>query len=167
MDIMKLNNYEGENLNGTAVAGKEQVAVAENSVVGKKYTFVSTRGNNIVGLLDSKVTNKVEIGEDRLFIETKPKRFNKAPAVLFEDITGIEIKKNINFYYWFWIVISAIIGFMGVFYMFLCTLVFLFCGLQNKITISQRNGIKVVIYAGSKVVAEAFKEDMKTVTNIH
>lgn len=143
----------------------EKTVESQNSLVGKKYTFISVRGTNMAGIFNSRITSNVEVAEDRLFIDIKPKRLNKAPAILFEDITGIEIDKKINLYYWIWIVISVIGGFAAP-YMFIFTCIFIFCGLQRKITISQRNGVKVIMYENSKTGAEEFKEDMKKVTKI-
>lgn len=75
-----------------------QTDVAGTSLAGKKYSFASTYGTNLAGIFYSKITSNVEFAEDRLFIDIKPKRFNKSPAILFDDITGIDIARKINLY---------------------------------------------------------------------
>lgn len=144
----------------------EEVSTSQQSLVGKKYAFASVKGTTWGGIFNSKIISNVEIAEDRLFIDIKPKRLQTAPAILFEDITGIDITKKISFYYWILIIVSVLSGF-AVPYFFALTLIFIFCGLQRKITISQRNGVKVVMYTSSASQAEEFKEDMKKVAKIH
>ena len=136
-----------------------------NSLVGKKYYFVSTRGTNFTGLLNSRILSDVEVREERLLIEMKPKKFNVFPSILFEDIADITVSKNINFYYWVYIIVSAVAGF-AIPFCFILTLLFIYNGLQRKITITQKNGKAVNMYTGSKSLAEEFEEDMKKVTKI-
>jgi hypothetical protein len=161
-----IQNEVQEAVSPSKTATNETVLSSQGSLNGKKYIFTSASGTNLAGIFNSKVISNVEVAEDRLFIDIKPKRFNTSPAVLFEDITGIDIAVKINLYYWLWIIISAAVGIAAPF-CFIFTIIFIFCGLQRKITISQRNGIKVVMYSSSKAKAEEFKEDMKTVTKIH
>lgn len=137
-----------------------------NPLIGKEYTFSSSRGANPWGFIHGKIFSEVKVGDDRLFINITPKRFNVAPAVLFEDITGINISAKIPLYYWIYIILSVIGGFIGQFYLFIFTVLFIFMGLNQKITISQRSGVNVVMYARSKAVAEEFKADMKKLTKI-
>ena len=140
--------------------------IQENTIVGKKYEFVSAYGTNMRGILSSRIYSNVEIAGDRILINISPKRLNTAPVVILEDITAIDISVKINLYYWFFIVISAIaaIGTMGV--SLLLTALFVFVGRNQIITISQRNGKNVVMYSHDKQAAEAFREDMKTITKI-
>ncbi|MGN0142919.1 MAG: hypothetical protein ACI4AD_11885 [Roseburia sp.] len=151
----------------TAVAEKEpeKSNVSADSLYGKKYEFSSSRGANLAGIFNSKICSTVEVREDRLLINITPKRMNTAPAVFLEDITGIDISAKINLYYWLWIIISAIGGIFAP-WLFIATALFVFCGLDRKITISQRNGVRVVMYAQTKSEAEGFKEDMKKITKI-
>lgn len=145
---------------------KKKQCVGENNIEessgGKKYRFTSAIGQNMLGIFNSRITSDVEMGEDRLLINISPKRLNKVSAILYEDITGIDIARYISIYFWGLIIISAI-GAIKAPYCLVCTLILIFCGLQKKITISQRNGEKVVIYSSDKKKAEEFKEDMKSV----
>jgi hypothetical protein len=145
---------------------QEAQPVVEESVVGKEYSFSSVRGTNLAGFINSKIVSNVKLGDDRAYINITPKRFNKAPAVMYDDIMGVDISSNINLYYIFLIILAlfsiAAISFGG---LILAAIVY-FIGLQYKITISQRNGLKVVMYTESKVAANAFKEDIKKVSKI-
>ena len=69
-------------------------------------------------------------------------------------------------YYWIWIILSVIAGLCGAPYCFIFTVLLIIGGLQRKITISQRNGIKVIMYAKSSSDAEEFRNDMKQVAKI-
>lgn len=139
--------------------------VLQNGIIGKSYEFHSSRGANLRSLFDSRITSKVEVSEDRLFISMKPKRLNVAPAVLFEDITAIEISAKIHLYYWPFIIITALVALTNPLFLIL-TALFIFGGRDRKIRICQRNGKDVIMYAGTKAQAEQFKADMKTLTKI-
>lgn len=142
--------------------------VSENTVsnplLGKKYSFVSARGSTITGLT-ARIFSDVEVFEDRIRIEMKPKRLNRAPVILLEDIMAIQISKRINFYYWFFIIVSIFLAFSSPLYLLLTALT-IFLGIERKIQIVQRNGITVTLYSHDKELAEIFVEDMKTITKI-
>lgn len=149
------------------VQQSDQVPVPESdSIIGKKYSFTSTVGTNLAGIFNSRITSNVEVAEDRIFVDIKPKRFNKCPAIMFEDITGIDTTTKINLYYWFWIIITIIGGLTGQVYLFIFTIIFVFCGMQSKITISQRNGVNVVMYCSDLASGRKFKEEMRQVAKI-
>lgn len=143
-----------------------QVVVTGEPLIGKKYTFISTRGTNLLTLFQGRIVSDVEIAEDRLFLDISPKRFNKSPAILFEDITGIDISIRVNICYCILIMMTVICGFTISPSYFLAAALLVWVGLQRKITISQRNGQKVVMYDRSGSQAKEFKEDMKKVTRI-
>jgi hypothetical protein len=135
-------------------------------LLGKKYAFVSTRGTCFIGLLRSKVSSNVEVSDDRLLLQISPKKYEVTPEILFENIVRIDISAHINIYYWVCIILTILSCFSGAVYMLLFTAIFIYCGLQRKITITQRNGVKVVMYTTSKEQAEEFKADMKTLAKI-
>jgi len=95
----------------------------------------------------------------------EPKRFNKVPAILYQDITGVTITVKINLYYWFYIIVSALAATANP-YILIVTVLLFFIGRDRKIMITQRNGINAVIYAKTKVEAEAFKDDIRKVAKI-
>ena len=148
------------------VEQSQQEYAPANSLLGKKYVFQSSRGTNLWGLFNSYITNEVEIGADRLFIKTKPKRFNSAPAVLFEDITGIDFKTKINFFYWIFILASALGALASGGVSILITVLLIIVGRHQEITIHQRNGIEVIMYCGTKAEAEEFKDDISHLATI-
>ena len=122
----------------------------KNSIIGKKYNFASSKGANLRGLLNSRIRSEVTFSDDRLFINIEPKRFNTV---------------KINFYYWIYIIVSALCAIVNPFSLIVTVLLF-FIGRDSKITITQQNGISAVIYAKTKAEAEAFKEDMRKVARI-
>lgn len=138
---------------------------SETSLIGKQYSFVSAKGTNLLGLFNSRIFNEVQIGEDRIGINTIPSRYNKVPAIMLEDITAIQINTKINFYYWIWIIISILCA-MGSPICLIFTVLFFIFGRHSKIKISQRNGKDVILYSHDKELAMQFKEDMKKLVNI-
>ena len=151
---------EVDNLN---IISSEEVY--KNSLIGKKYNFASSKGANLRGLINSRIRSEVTFSDDRLFINIEPKRFNTEPAILYKDITGVIITVKINFYYWIYIIVSALCAIINPLLLIVTVLLF-FIGRDRKITITQRNGISAVIYAKTKAEAEAFKEDMRKVARI-
>lgn len=156
-----------QNMQQDTSVPEEKQMVTRDVVIGKKYSFASSRGANLhlSGLLMSRVLNEVEIHEDRITIETVPKRLNNAPVVFLEDITSIDITTKINAYYWFWIILTALAAFATGFSIIL-TVILIFVGMDKKIRISQRNGKDVIIYSSNSKMAESFRYDMRMVTNI-
>ena len=151
---------EVDNLN---IISSEEVY--KNSLIGKKYNFASYKGANLRGLINSRIRSEVTFSDDRLFINIEPKRFNTVPAILYKDITGVIITVKINFYYWIYIIVSALCAIINPLLLIVTVLLF-FIGRDRKITITQRNGISAVIYAKTKAEAEAFKEDMRKVARM-
>lgn len=151
-EVDNLNPYSSEDL-------------YKNSVIGKRYKLSSSKGANLRGLLNSKIRSEVTFSDDRLFIDMEPKRFNKVPAILYQDITGVTITVKINLYYWFYIIVSALAATANP-YILIVTVLLFFIGRDRKIMITQRNGINAVIYAKTKVEAEAFKDDIRKVAKI-
>ena len=138
--------------------------VKNNPLLGKKYSFISAIGTDFASR--RRVTSNIEVAEDRIFIEIRPKRFQKAPAILFEDITGIDIATRINLYCWIYIILCVIGSCAGQFYLLLLALFLIYIGRQSKITISQRNGVNVVVYSKDRTLAKQFKEEMKQIARI-
>ncbi len=136
-----------------------------NSVIGKTYDLSSARGTNLIGILNDKIISRVTFADDRLFIDMRPKRLNKVPALLYEDITGVNIAMKLNLYKCFYLIASIVAAIVNPLFLIISVLV-LWLGRDMKITITQRNGISAVIYAKTKAEAEAFKEDVRKVAKI-
>lgn len=144
----------------------EKKAETENKAEGlmeKKYAFVSAKGMRI-GLF-TRIANTVRFSDDRIFITTSPQKCCTAPSVLYEDVTGVMLKTKFSASSILYSLISFVLGFFTVFTFFLIP-VFLWCGYNKKITITQRNGNNVVIYSNRGKIADAFREDMKKVCKI-
>ena len=161
-----LNNPDTAQQNDSGVAGKppEQHA-SVNPFLGKKYHFCSSRGTNLTGF-SGYVESKLEVGEDRLYINIRPKKYSRASAILFKDMTGIEFSFTLNFYYIFWISVSFIACCFGQFYCLLFIVAFIWLGSNQKIRVHQRNGIDVVMYCQKRSQAEEFKNDMQQLMKI-
>lgn len=136
-----------------------------NELNGKKYELISSRYMNWRGVLDSRVKSTVEVVDDRLQINIKPKRMNVSPVIMLEDILAIELSKKVCPLFVAYAILAVIAGFYSPFF-FLLAVLFLVVGCNTKITITQRNGIKVVMYSKDKGIAEKFKEEMKKITKI-
>ncbi len=136
-----------------------------NSVIGKTYDLSSARGTNLIGFLNDKVISRVTFSDDRLFIDMRPKRLNKVPALLYKDITGVNIAMKLNLYKCFYLIASIVAAIANPLFLILSVLI-VWLGRDMKITIIQRNGINAVIYAKTKAEAEAFKEDIRQVAKI-
>lgn len=144
----------------------QPVSAPANPLAGKRYGFISTRGGNMRGIINSKIISNVEVAGDRLLIDIRPKRLNTVPVVILEDITAIDVTVKINLYYWFLIVVSVFCAISTMGAGLILTALLVWAGRQRKITISQRNGKDIVMYSRNKEDAERFKADMKTITNI-
>lgn len=137
-----------------------------NPFKGKDYTFVSSYGTVFLSPY-GRVTNSVSLSEDKMSIDTWPKKYNIAPEILFNDITSIKTKVSFT-------LASALITFMCLIAAFVedpIYLLFIPVGLwlskNTKISISRKNNEDVVIYSGSKSAAVEFADDIKTIKNIN
>lgn len=135
------------------------------SLVGKRYEMHSSQGMNVWAIFRTRVRSVVQVGEDRLLISIKPDRMNVSPVIMLEDVLAIELKRKISPYYWV-LIICAICACFTSLWFILLVLLFWWAGTNTKIIISQRNGVRVVMYSNARADAVAFKEDMKKITNI-
>ena len=133
----------------------------KKTLLGKRYTLSSSIGANLIGIFNSKIISEVEVGEDRLYIDMKPKRFNKSPVIFYQDVTEIVVSLKINFYYLFFIVVTAVLGLTGAYYSLILTALFVWFGRDRKIKIYQRNGIDVVMYCQTLQEAQEFVNDLQ------
>ena len=67
---------------------KSQAVFNKDLLIGRSYCFYSASGSSILSLTNSKIRSEVCIGEDRIYISTIPKKFNKVPEILLQDILG-------------------------------------------------------------------------------
>ncbi len=139
----------------------------QNPLIGKTYHFVSAYGMTRRAFYDLRIYSMIEVTPDRILISAKPKKEVKVPAIFLEDITGIDISIKISFYS----ILCTGMMFLSFiltanWWYFILAALFLWCGINRKITIMQRNGIDVILYSRKKEAAMAFKEDMRMILNI-
>lgn len=142
-----------------------QAEISGNELVGKKYELISTRYMNSKTILDSRVKSTVEVMDDRIQIDIKPRRMNVSPVIMLEDLLSIELTKKICPLYIADAILLIVLGFQ-IPLLFLLAAFCLWTGVNTKVVITQRNGIKVIMYSKDKNAAEKFKEDMKKISKI-
>ena len=156
---MKQNHQPNLELNNLA-NDKSQTVFNKELLIGRNYCFYSSSGSNILSLTNSKIRSEVCIGADRIYISTTPKRFNKVPEILLQDISTVTVSTVLNGYNTFWVVVTAIIGFFYPLF-FVCPVLILLFFRHSKISIYQRNNTKAIIYSKNKKEAENFCNDIK------
>ncbi len=156
---MKQNHQPNLELNNLA-NDKSQTVFNKELLIGRNYCFYSASGSNILSLTNSKIRSEVCIGADRIYISTTPKRFNKVPEILLQDISTVTVSTVLNGYNTFWVVVTAIIGFFYPLF-FVCPVLILLFFRHSKISIYQRNNTKAIIYSKNKKEAENFCNDIK------
>ena len=133
-----------------------------NSLVGKEYEF---RGGFAM-LHSGRVYYHVVVQEDRLLIDSKPKRKVKIPVAMLEDITAIEEGFYMSPYTYAGIVLSIALTLIGAIPMLLyLAFLVIFCR-ERRIKIHLKNGGMIPITACSQADTETFIDDMKQITNI-
>ena len=144
---------------------KSQAVFNKELLIGKNYCFYSASGSSILSLANSKIRSEVCIGADRIYISITPKRFNKVPEILLQDISTVTVSTALNGYNTFWVVVTAIIGFFYPLF-FVCPVLILLFFRHSKISIYQRNNTKAIIYSKNKKEAENFCNDIKQLAGI-
>lgn len=135
-------------------------------LIGKSYCFYSASGSSILSLTNSKIKSEVRIGTDRIYISTIPKKFNKVPEILLQDISNVTVSTVLNGYNTFWVIVTIVIGFFYPLF-FVCPILILLFLRHRKISIYQRNNTKAIIYSKSKQDAENFCNDLKHLAGIN
>ena len=152
---MLKNNYEYNA--PKAVAGT-------NLNVAKNYSFCSANGTASLNPVNSRISTDVVIGTDRMYISTKPEKFNTVPVVFFQDIANVVVLNRLNSSCWLWIIITGLMGyFFPLFFIF--TIWIALSGSQSKISIYQRNGREAVIYVKKKAEAQRFASELRALLN--
>ena len=161
---MKQNHQPNLELNNLA-NDKSQTVFNKELLIVRNYRFYSASGSNILSLTNSKIRSEVCIGADRIYISITPKRFNKVPEILLQDISTVTVSTALNGYNTFWVVVTAIIGFFYPLF-FVCPVLILLFFRHSKISIYQRNNTKAIIYSKNKKEAENFCNDIKQLAGI-
>ena len=162
---MKQNHQSNLETHNNLSHDKSQTVFNKELLIGRNYCFYSASGSNILSLTNSKIRSEVCIGADRIYISTTPKRFNKVPEILLQDISTVTVSTVLNGYNIFWVVVTAIIGFFYPLF-FVCPVLILLFFRHSKISIYQRNNTKAIIYSKNKKEAENFCNDIKQLAGI-
>ena len=144
---MSVENISNQSSNDMQISSSNK-----DSVIGKVYNFSTVRYATLKNLVNGKIRSEVTFSNDRLFIDTKPRSFNKVPVVLYDEIIGVTI--TVKLHLWHCIL------------MLLSIALFFWVGRDRKITITQKSGVSVLIYSMTKEQAEEFKNDIRKVANI-
>jgi hypothetical protein len=159
---MSIENISNQSSNDTQISSS-----SKDSVVGKVYNFSTVRYATLKNLVNGKIRSEVTFSNDRLFIDTKPRSFNKVPVVLYDEIIGVTITVKLHLWHCILMLLSiasAIVMVMP--FTLILAALFFWLGRDRKITITQKSGVSVVIYSMTKEQAEEFKNDIRKVANI-
>lgn len=127
----------------------------------KNYKLVSAVGTYMATLGRGKIYSTIEMDEEKLTIQTKPAKKSTIPVLYLEDITDVMVNTKITGYALFFVILSAIACIANPGFVIFIAL-FIWLGLNRKITISLRSGNQAVLYSGSKKQTEAFVADVKS-----
>ncbi len=112
----------------------------------KEYNFISTRGLLLLSLTKTMITY-IKLDEKSLNIDISPKRLNKAPVIKIDEILDIKIGTTFDIQSIIFSIVSLIVACtQNILFIFLLAL-WLYLGLNKKITIKNKNGLNVNIYS--------------------
>ena len=157
---MSVENISNQSSNDMQISSSNK-----DSVIGKVYNFSTVRYATLKNLVNGKIRSEVTFSNDRLFIDTKPRSFNKVPVVLYDEIIGVTITVKLHLWHCILMLLSIASAIVMPFTLILAAL-FFWLGRDRKITIAQKSGVSVVIYSMTKEQAEEFKNDIRKVANI-
>ena len=157
---MSLENISNQSSNDMQISSSNK-----DSVIGKVYNFSTVRYATLKNLVNGKIRSEVTFSNDRLFIDTKPRSFNKVPVVLYDEIIGGTITVKLHLWHCIFMLLSIAFAIVMPLTLILAALLF-WVGRDRKITITQKSGVSVVIYSTTKEQAEEFKNDIRKVANI-
>lgn len=157
---MSLENISNQSSNDMQISSSNK-----DSVIGKVYNFSTVRYATLKNLVNGKIRSEVTFSNDRLFIDTKPRSFNKVPVVLYDEIIGVTITVKLHLWHCIFMLLSIASAIVMPLTLILAAL-FFWVGRDRKITITQKSGVSVVIYSMTKEQAEEFKNDIRKVANI-
>ena len=134
---------------------------ASSGVENKTYKFRSSSGTFISFTGRGRIYTTVTNDNEKMNIDVSPTKKNMIPVIYFEDITAVMSNLQLPGYWIFFIIVALIActqswGY-GIF-----VLLFIWVGLNRKITICIRSGNKAVLYVNNKKKAKEFIQDIKS-----
>lgn len=135
----------------------------ENSVKieNKVYDLRSSTGTYASFISRGKIYTTVTADEEKMSIDVSPAKKNMIPVIYFEDITAVMTNLQLPGYWIFFIVVALIACAASPAYVIFVP-VFIWLGLNRKITICIRSGNKAILYVNSKKRANEFVSDIKS-----
>lgn len=142
-----------------------------NNNLFKEFHFVSSWGREALNF-SGKVRSDITVEDKCIKLDIRPKRRNKTPVILFEDILDVKTGKSCNLFCIILAVIALLLGLFdsdwimeGLIFCF----IFIWGGLDNKATIYQRNGVNVTLFSTrflrrTSFVNQNFEEFIKEIT---
>ncbi|MGM9937958.1 MAG: hypothetical protein ACI38A_11495 [Candidatus Ornithomonoglobus sp.] len=139
----------------------EEVKTKEETIIQDKvYKLNSTRGIRLNGRIETTAT----LEQDRVELEIKPKKLNKMPVLMYEDILKVETGIRLSYYYCFFTILALIAMFASPFTIALAVL-FAFMAVNHKVTISHRGGDQITVYSIKKETARDFANELRERVN--
>lgn len=161
----KFCEYCGKRLEGEEVCNcrAEKKEIAENVMVGKSYSFVSS-SFMCMSLIpyQGKIFTDIDVDEEKMNIKITPKRRNKISTVYFKDIKEVNVSVKLSIYLVIIAVICAILGFVEP-PCFLVAFFWLWIAVNRKVMIILGNGECIDVYSNAKGPAEAFANELRQI----
>lgn len=147
--------------------GKEDNIVSQNEVqkITKEFKLSSAAGTYCALVGRGRIRNTITMDEEKMSIQTKPEKKSTIPVLYYEDITAVTSNTKITGYALFYVIASLLCCFVMPGFVVFAGL-FIWLGLNRKITISLRSGNQAVVYSHSKKVAEQFMAAVKEAAKI-
>lgn len=131
------------------------------SLLGEKDWFTSSNLFNLG--FPSKVGTMVSYFPDRFLLNIIPKKYNIASTVFYKDIHSINISKKFALGYLCYALLALLAATASPFFLLLF-LLFLWLGLNSKITVNLNTGAKVIFYESNHNNALTFKHNIEILT---
>ena len=131
----------------------------------EQYVMVSTNGMRLMAIF-GKINSIVEILEDKILLDIRPKRLNHNPEVYIKDVSSVEHGMTIAISG----IIFAIVGIIATI-LYLSCIIFIPLDLwfysNTTVTIKLKNGESIKMYSSNKKAAlECYEALQKSVSSV-
>lgn len=114
--------------------------------------------------LNGRIRTTAMLKQDRAEFDIWPKKFNKIPVIMYEDILKVEIGIKLSYYYCFFTTV-ALIGMFSNPLTIVFAVLFAFMAVNRKVIISLRSGHQLIVYSLKKEAAQDFANELKERVN--
>ena len=132
-------------------------AKSENKV----YDLRSSAGTYMSLISRGRMYTTVTTDEEKMSINVSPAKRNMIPVIYFEDITAVMTNLKLPGY-WVFFIIVALMGCAASPAYVIFAPIFIWLGLNRKITICIRSGNKAILYVHNKKTANELLKDIKS-----